>query len=461
MWHNDLDKYIKETVEGNNRTNCVLLEFGSQKLCIINVYMPCRNIHTGDDFEDTLAPLQKIMTKYRPTHHILICGDLNASLHRTPPNQQDKLLERFCKEEKLVYNERPNPEDTFQHHNGLHTAKLDYILFGVESKHLISEAKIHHQTNQLNVSDHKPLTCRIQIPISRWNVHTQGKTTNKGKPNWKKCDLDIYRNTLKQKLQETKLENNSLAEISMELDQLHSAIQEAEKAAFPNKNNSKRKKNKVIWTPAIKNISRKESKKDFRSLQRQQQAVKRRELYQEITNNHADEQKTFYKLVNHQRKTTSKETDYITVDNTDFLSTENIIEGWQFYFERLAEPKEDPRFIASYEDLNIIEDICTSMNSNIDPISQDHLIEIINKMKRGKAADYAGITTEHFLNAMEIVGISHHGYKCYSAEEGITAIIKNRNTNASSQEGQGQNPPNQLLWDYGHTSRRLNSRGHH
>ena len=190
----------------------------------------------------------------------------------------------------------------------------------------------------------------------------------------------------------------------------------------------------MIWTPAIKeaagkmkattrkwkiagspldpsnelNISRKESKKDFRSLQRQQQAVKRRELYQEITNTHADEQKTFYKLVNHQRKTISKVTDYITVDNIEFLSTENIIEGWQLYFERLSEPKDDPRFINAYEDQvledhNIIEDICTSMGSNIDPISQDHLIEIINNMKRGKAADYAGITAEHFLNAMEEV----------------------------------------------------------
>ena len=43
------------------------------------------------------------------------------------------------------------------------------------------------------------------------------------------------------------------------------------------------------------------------------------------------------------------------------------------------------------------------MDSNIDPISQDHLIEIINNMKRGKATDCAGITAEHFLNAMEEV----------------------------------------------------------
>ena len=227
---------------------------------------------------------------------------------------------------------------------------------------------------------------------------------------------------------------NSLTEITLKLDHFHSTIQEAEKAAFPNKNKSKRKNNTVISTPAIKeaagkmkattrkwkiagspleptnelSISRKESKKDFRSLQRQQQAVKRRELYQEITNTHADEQKTFYKLVNHQRKTTSKETDYITVDNTQFLSTENIIEGWQLYFERLSEPKDDPMFIGAdedqvLEDLNIMEDICTNMDSNIDPISQDHLVEIINNMKRGKAADYAGITAEHFLNAMEEV----------------------------------------------------------
>ena len=436
MWHNDLDKYTKKkkTVDGNNRTNCILLESGSQQLCIINVYMPCRNTHTGDDFEDTLSQLQEIMTKYRPTHHILICGDLNASLHRTPPNQQDKLLERFCKEEKLVFDERLIPEDTFQHHNGLHTAKLDYILCGIESKHLISEAKIHHQANQLNVSDHQPLTCRINVSTSSKNEHISDKPVHKGKPNWKKCDLEIYRNTLKQKLQDTKLESNSLTEITLKLDHFNSTIQEAEKAAFSNKNKSKRKNNTVIWTPAIKeaagkmkvttrkwkiagsplkptnelNISRKESKKDFRSLQRQQQAVKRRELYQEITNTHADEQKIFYKLVNHQRKTTSKETDYITVDNTQFLSTENFIEGWQLYFEILSEPKDDPRFIGAYEDqvledLNIIEDICTNMDSNIDPISQDHLIEIINNMKRGKAADYAGITAEHFLNAMEEV----------------------------------------------------------
>ena len=57
-----------------------------------------------------------------------------------------------------------------------------------------------------------------------------------------------------------------------------------------------------------------------------------------------------------------KKNDYITVDNTDFISTKNIIEGWHLYFERQAEPKQDLRFIATYEDqvledLNIIEDI--------------------------------------------------------------------------------------------------------
>ena len=191
--------------------------------------MPCRNTHTGDDFEDTLSQLQEIMTKYRPTHHILICGDLNASLHRTPPNQQDNFLERFCKEEKLVFNEHLSPEDTFQHHNGLHTAKLDYILCGIESKHIISEAKIHHNANQLNASDHKPLACRIKVTICSKTEQMSDKPVHKGKPNWKKCDLEIYRNTLKQKLQDTKLETNSLTEITLKLYHLHSTIQEAEK----------------------------------------------------------------------------------------------------------------------------------------------------------------------------------------------------------------------------------------
>ena len=39
---------------------------------------------------------------------------------------------------------------------------------------------------------------------------------------------------------------------TQKLDHLHSTIQEAEKAAFPNKTISKLKNNTVIWTPAIK-----------------------------------------------------------------------------------------------------------------------------------------------------------------------------------------------------------------
>ena len=71
--------------------------------------------------------------------------------------------------------------------------------------------------NQLNASDHKPLTCRIKVTISNKTQQMPDKPVHKGKPNWKKCDLEIYRNTLKQKLQDTKLETNSLTEHHTEI----------------------------------------------------------------------------------------------------------------------------------------------------------------------------------------------------------------------------------------------------
>ena len=89
LWQNDLDRYVKTIEDGNNRIVCIQLHLETQKLLIVNVYMPCRNTQTGDNFDETLDQVRELLRKYRHTHHVIICGDINASLHRLPPNAQD------------------------------------------------------------------------------------------------------------------------------------------------------------------------------------------------------------------------------------------------------------------------------------------------------------------------------------------------------------------------------------
>ena len=58
---------------------------------------------------------------------------------------------------------KTQPEHSFHHHNGLHSAKIDYILFGEESGDIVTKAAIFNSVDPINVSDHKPVNMQSQI----------------------------------------------------------------------------------------------------------------------------------------------------------------------------------------------------------------------------------------------------------------------------------------------------------
>jgi exonuclease III len=50
-------------------------------LCIVNVYLPS-DIKEGDyEYRDMMDQLNEVIQKYEETYDILLCGDMNASLH--------------------------------------------------------------------------------------------------------------------------------------------------------------------------------------------------------------------------------------------------------------------------------------------------------------------------------------------------------------------------------------------
>ena len=95
----------------------------------MNCYIPCRNSRTGlTDYDEALDRLGEILIKYRETHNIILAGDFNASLTRTPENSHDKKLRQFFKEHNIQQANTNTNTPTFHHHNGKDKAQIDYII---------------------------------------------------------------------------------------------------------------------------------------------------------------------------------------------------------------------------------------------------------------------------------------------------------------------------------------------
>ena len=82
---------LKELPDGNSRIQILELKFNDTRIAIVNCNMSCRNSRTGQtDYDEALDTLDENLIKYRETHNIILAGDFNASLTRTPENSHDK-----------------------------------------------------------------------------------------------------------------------------------------------------------------------------------------------------------------------------------------------------------------------------------------------------------------------------------------------------------------------------------
>ena len=114
-----LHNRVKVHNEGDHRVIVITLTTDSDKICLINVYMPCRGYSSSlQDYEDVLAQLCEIINKFGSEHEIIITGDLNACPNGSPKSSHDRSLQRFCKEHKLVLPHDYNHGSTFEHAGG-------------------------------------------------------------------------------------------------------------------------------------------------------------------------------------------------------------------------------------------------------------------------------------------------------------------------------------------------------
>jgi hypothetical protein len=206
----ELSPFVKPLSEGNPRIAGVEIVSETGKMCIICAYMPTH--HGPESLVEYLACLGLIgiiISKYRPTHTVVLCGDMNASLVRHKP--QDIVLQKFVNEHDLTVPGDMGDITTYCHQNGLWKSQIDYILvtkgdIPVRNCHVVVK-------DPINTSCHDPVQGQFDLSIDRVPKVEKPKYKSRKIRAWDKADPSVAQSQLLYYLPATLLSKPSIPQL--------------------------------------------------------------------------------------------------------------------------------------------------------------------------------------------------------------------------------------------------------
>ena len=263
LWHPNLTPYIRPLPDGTNHIIAIELEAEPKPLCMINAYMPCRGRkNTAHQYSESIDIIREMVSKYSKSHTIVLGGDFNASLHREPPNNIDKMLRDCCSEAGLTTPDNYPVKPTFYHHDNKSSSQIDYLFtLKDQIKDGIRAIKIWGHQN-LNTSDHVLITGTINISQIKKKSKSLPTTTLYRKPKWNKCDDQMYLNSVdtyldrKPKCQMDKTNFQLVLDVMHLANVLHTATENAIPNHKANGNRNSKKRGRAPWNEEIGQASR-------------------------------------------------------------------------------------------------------------------------------------------------------------------------------------------------------------
>ncbi|CAG2197890.1 unnamed protein product [Mytilus edulis] len=260
IWKKEINENIKELIDGGNRIQAIHIQQGDKPICLINVYMPSDSKNADIEYKDTLAQIDEMIEKYKDTHEIIVCGDMNGSLDRSS-TPHDKILKTFCKEKCIGNTEKCPVKETFYHQNGMSKGQIDYFLFKSNSEIINKIRQIDVlDTDPENTSDHVPVILTLNSQLKKVR---EKATTIIAKPKWTDCDHQIYKEVINKDL--PKLMQKSKGIIEQDIRNLEKLLHKAGEAAIPKyrRKIKIKSKGKAIWNEQIDKAS-KQSKNAYK-----------------------------------------------------------------------------------------------------------------------------------------------------------------------------------------------------
>ena len=147
-------------------------------------------------------------------------------------------------------------------------------------------------------------------------------------------------------------------------------------------------------------VRRKQSNKELRSLMRQEDAEKRNNFFQDVTEN--TNSSNFHRLLNKQRKNKSSDCDIqLLVDGNLICETAEQIKACVSHYHKLSNPENNDIFDAEHydsieDDISSIRTLVKKVNYDQKPITDLDVTKAIYSLKNNKAPDEHGLCSEAF-----------------------------------------------------------------
>ena len=196
LWKKDIDHLVKVCSEGGNRIQCVELN-GEDRLLIISVDMPCKGLTDNiEDFRDCVDQLNEIVNKCKPTHKIIIGGDINEELKAAAKGRRGQYFRDFIEDNDLELNVT---KATYISPAGSEISTLDYF---VVDKRLPKDTYSVERLENIdtNVSDHLPVKCELDFKVQNNKPNETKNLQHTSKVKWQKVDRQLYSSLVKNQL---------------------------------------------------------------------------------------------------------------------------------------------------------------------------------------------------------------------------------------------------------------------
>ncbi|CAC5386776.1 unnamed protein product [Mytilus coruscus] len=291
---------------------------------------------------------------------------------------------------------------TFINVNGIDTSAIDYFLYTdlkcEPSKRLIDLSS--------NVSDHHPISLRIKCNIAR-EQQPKNPEKQKQKVIWNKVDKSRYEETINREIGDyVGMVNSDIINIELIILQAMNLLSNTAKQLDQQKTDGKNKLKLNIWNEEISEslAANKLAYKNWKTLSwtaiRNEEIRRKHYERNDIINYNQNDKQKFFKLIRKQRQNRNTFINDLHVEN-ELFERDNIINGWNQHFSKLAVPSEHPDF--NYQHLAL----CELDYNSIKRISEhyvtkhvdlDTIEKAIKSINRGKAEDIFGISkTSYFL----------------------------------------------------------------
>ena len=230
FWPNLWSSRIKKLSDGNERIIAIEIQ-GQVKICLINVYMPTNNssVNSHLEYTECLDILHNMISKFRQTHKMIVCGDFNGTLlDARPYNKHDYLLQAFVNCQGLKWIAKS--EHTFFHHAGTSSSQIDYVLSS--DLDLLQNYQIGGRDSE-NSSSHVKVACDLLVPPLDFSNIPQSKTVQSiRKLQWEKIDHSEYKLLVDMELEKHKCIDHS---VDSKLTLITNICHKAAKKAVPSK----------------------------------------------------------------------------------------------------------------------------------------------------------------------------------------------------------------------------------